>query len=59
MAKQKLMQWGSKCAQQPGLYLHGVSRSGLVTHHANLVGLRANEVNTVIIANVYKSCVFR
>ncbi len=53
------MQWRRKCAQQLGPYLHGVSRSGFVSHHADLVGLRANEVNSMIIADVHKSSIFR
>lgn len=57
--KHTLIQRRSKCAKQPGPYLHGVSRSGLVSHHADLVGLRANEVNSMIIADVHKSGIFR
>ncbi|KAA6419390.1 MAG: hypothetical protein FRX49_10648 [Trebouxia sp. A1-2] len=39
--------------------LQSLSPSGLVSHHADLVGLRANEVNSMIIADVHKSGIFR
>ena len=38
-------------------YLHGISSSRLISHHADLIGLRANEVYFVIIADINKACI--